>query len=137
MGGEETAKLDQRVQTLWGREVVGKGGSGRDRKGEAGRETYIVVEIAHQLEVSVGSLAVDDPVPLLGHEQTQRQTQISLQQSFSQSVRRLLCVADLREIRSLQWEASRRESDSSTVLLHSVCSHTSAFSSSPPAKASS
>ena len=62
---------------------------------------YVVIEIADQLEVPVGSLSEDDAVSLLGHEEAERETQVGLQQSFAQTVRRLLGVPHLAKVGSL------------------------------------
>ena len=50
----------------------------------------------------VGSLAVDDALPLLGHEQAEGQAEVSFEESLPESVRGLLRVAHLREVGSLE-----------------------------------
>ena len=63
--------------------------------------THIVVQVADQFEMPVGSLSVDDAISLLGHEQAERETEVRLQQRLSQSVGRLLGVSNLAEVSSL------------------------------------
>ena len=48
--------------------------------------THIVVQVADQFEMPVGSLSVDDAISLLGHEQAERETEVRLKQCLSQSV---------------------------------------------------
>lgn len=46
----------------------------------------MIIEPANKLEMSVGSLSVDNAVPLLGHEQEERETEVRFRQGLSQSL---------------------------------------------------
>lgn len=62
---------------------------------------YLIVEFAHEFEVFLSTLWEDHTVPLLGHQQTERQSQLMIQKSILQTLRRLLGVPDLPEVTSL------------------------------------
>ena len=61
MGGEKVAKLDQRVEA-------------------------VVIQVADEFEVATDTLAEHDAVSLLCDEETERETEVCIQQSLSQSV---------------------------------------------------
>lgn len=62
---------------------------------------YLVIELAHQLEVLLAALREDHPVPLLGHQEAERQGQLVVQERVLQPLGRLLGVPDLAEVASL------------------------------------
>ena len=51
--------------------------------------------------MSGGPIPVDDTVPLLGHEDEERETEISINKGLSQTLGGLLGVTDLRVVGTL------------------------------------
>ena len=51
-------------------------------KSVKGVSKYLVVQLAHQFEVFLAPLQKDHPVALLGHEETEGQGQIMVQQGI-------------------------------------------------------
>ena len=89
---DSTCKREREGGREGGREGKGEGEGGVSFKSLTAAlcthiETHVVIEMAHQFQVPVGSLAVHDAVSLLCHEQTERQTEVCLQQSLAQTVR--------------------------------------------------
>lgn len=113
VGGQKAAKLNQGVVTLRAqrsKRVRGqcmadeqfpvKAGAGSGR-----RWVYLVVKVSDEFQVVLSALQEHDAVSLLGHEETQRQRQLVVQQHVLQPLGRLLGVPDLAEVASLFWKS--------------------------------
>lgn len=63
--------------------------------------THVVEEHADQLEVPLGPIPEDNAVPLLAHQQQHGDAEVGIHQRLTQTLRRLLGVAHLVEVRTL------------------------------------
>ena len=50
----------------------------------------------------LGTLLEDDAVPLLSHEETEREAEAAINQRVAEPLRRLLCVAHLEKVAPLE-----------------------------------
>lgn len=109
VGGQKAAKLNQGVVALQAQgskcelgKVTGveplpvQAGAGSRR-----RRLYLVVKVSDEFQVVLSALQEHHTVSLLGHEETQRQRQLVVQQHVLQPLGRLLGVPDLAEVASL------------------------------------
>ena len=71
---------------------------------------YIIIQHSNKLEVPSGSIPIHNTVPLLGHEQNERKTQVGVHQGFTQTLTRLLGVSNLCIIGTLQTSRSEERS---------------------------
>lgn len=107
VGGQKAAKLNQGVVALQAQ------GSKCERGKVYGRRaascpgwirissTYLVVKVSDEFQMVLSALQEHHTIALLGHEETQRQRQLVVQQHVLQPLGRLLGVPDLAEVASL------------------------------------